>query len=552
MKAVSYAIGLFLLLSPLLAQDLSRQAVSPEPQREVKPADRCTVEGIVTKTTTGEPLKKAWLVLHKSESREQPFGASSDTDGHFVLKDVDPGRYRLYAERNGYARQEYGQRSPNRPGTILTLSPGQQLKGIVFRMIPGAAISGRVSDEDGEPLAGVNLQALRSGYMNGQRQLVPTAFARSDDLGQYRIYGLSPGQYYVSANPAQRSFTDPGPDQGYVPTYYPGTNEPGQASPVPLRAGDETAGIDFNLMPTRTVHVRGRVVNSIRPDALQRVFLSLIPRLSHFIMSSQSPVDPHGGFTINGVRPGSYTLYARWYDEGKTYGAQEQLEVGNTDVEGVNLVIGRGSDLNGRLRVAGDADLNFADLRIFLRPLEEAIGFGGANASIKTDGTFVLSDVAGGTYRLQLYGAPEDFYLKAARAGEDDVLENGLNVTRGLSPGFLEVVLSPAGGRIDGTVVTEDQKPFSGAQVILIPEPRRRTRDDLYKTTNTDQDGRFTLRGIAPGEYKLFAWEDVDTGAYRDPDFLRPYEDRGKAARVEERALLNFQLQVISATENAL
>ncbi len=169
---------------------------------------------------------------------------------------------------------------------------------------------------------------------------------------------------------------------------------------------------------------------------------------------------------------------------------------------------------------------------------------------MRQDGSFEIDQVGEGDYRVQLWELPEDVYLKSAQLAGEDVLDSGLRVSRKQPPGLLELVLSANGGRIDGGVM-KDQQPFSGARVILIPEPSRRTLDRFYKETSTDQYGRFTLRGIVPGDYKLFAWETVEEGAYRSPDFLRSYEDRGQAVHVDEGSHLAEQLQLIPAGEAA-
>jgi hypothetical protein len=169
---------------------------------------------------------------------------------------------------------------------------------------------------------------------------------------------------------------------------------------------------------------------------------------------------------------------------------------------------------------------------------------------LRQDGSFEIGQLGDGDYQVQLWQLPEDVYLKSARLAGEDVLDSGLRVSRKQAPGLLELVLSSNGGRIDG-VVMKDQQPFSGARVVLIPEPSRRTLDRFYKETNTDQYGRLTLRGITPGDYKLFAWETVEEGAYLSPDFLRSYEERGQAVHVEEGSHLAPQLQLIPAGEAA-
>src|SRR6516165_10026110 len=187
-------------LALALLQTLSSQAPttattqSDTRQPAVKPEDMCTIEGIVLKVATGDPLKRAVLSLTKVEGHSEPKNATSDASGRFQLKNVEPGRYHLYASRNGYARREYGQRATHGSGTILTLTAGQHLKDISFRLTPAGVIAGHVYDEDGEPIAEAEVQALRFEYEKGQRKLRTSGETQTNDLGDYRLYGLEPGQ----------------------------------------------------------------------------------------------------------------------------------------------------------------------------------------------------------------------------------------------------------------------------------------------------------------------------------------------------------------------
>ncbi len=529
---------------------------TPGPQQPaVKPGDKCTIEGAVLKASTGEPVKKAVVTARKAtEGREEPQSATTDAGGRFELKNLDPGQYHLHVFRNGYVYAEYGQRDPSGPGTILSLSAGQHLRDISFRLIQAAVISGHVYDEDGEPVAGATVGALRYRYSKGQKKLEPSGGGETNDLGEFRIYGLAPGEYYLNAvfNPGR--FGMPAAEGSYAPVYYPGTSDPSRATPIQLRAGDEFPGMDFTLQPVRTVTVKGRVFNAVTGLPGVNSNVMLLPRDSSgfaWVEENQAFVrDPQGTFALRGVRPGSYNLMASAEHEGKQLSARQPIEVGNTDLEGVVVTLGQSVALRGRVRVEGNSALSLGTLNVFLQPKEETVYWGGTNSSLRPDGSFEIDQVGDGDYRIQLWELPEDVYLKSAQLAGEDVLDSGLGISRKQAPGLLELILSASGGRIDG-VVMKDQQPFSGARVILIPELSRRTLDRFYKETSTDQYGRFTLRGIIPGDYKLFSWETVEEGAYRSPDFLRSYEDRGQAVHVDEGGHLAQQLRLIPAGDAA-
>jgi hypothetical protein len=545
-----FRVLFFLLVSSLAAQ-----------QAPVASVEKATIEGLVVSAGTGEPLRRAVTMLRQVEGREPPYATSTDASGHFILKDIGPGRYRLWVERNGYVRQEYGQRAANRPGTILTLRPGQHLRDVVLRLIPTGAITGRVYDEAGEPIEGGRIRALRHSYEQDQRQFVQAATTVTNDRGEYRLYGLPPGHYYVSATytpalarevagataaqPTAGSILE----EGYAPTYYPGTNDPSRAAPVALGAGEEVRGLDLALLPKRTVRVLGRVFNAASGRPGRGAMLWLHARESGArgpVFRKQTVVeDAQGGFEFRGVTAGSYTLWANWSEEGEVYRARQTLDVGDADVDGISLGLAPGIDLKGRVRIEGNRQPNLTDLRVVLQPRDDP-EMGRASVSVKPDGTFVLKNIACEVCDVTVAGAPEDSYLKLARLGSDNVLEAGLSLARGRQPNALELVLSSAGGQIDGVVVSK-QQGFDSALVVLVPEPPHRGQPRLYQTTTTDQYGHFTLRGIAPGDYKLFAWEDIEAGAYQDADFLRPYEERGETLRVVEAGRHSARLKLISA-----
>jgi hypothetical protein len=548
-------LSLFLISLPLGARQTSEQG------------GKCILEGQVVKAATGEPLKKARVRLQEVETGTSLVTAITDLSGRFVLSDIEPGRYRLSVQRTGYLQQRYGQDGANRPGAILSLVPGQRLRDIVFRLMPHAVVAGRVYDEDGEPVPGVRVEALRYRYLRGERHLIPSGSNSSNDLGEYRIYGLPPGHYYISA--AHNSPNQIGPSESYPPTFFPGTSDPSLASPVDIGAGDELRNIDFFLVPTSMVCVRGRVLNSVAGQGGERTQVLLLPRALAFRGSTfgkQADVRPNGAFEISGVAPGSYNLVAVYFDHDRQYSARLPMEVSDTDIENIQLVISSGVELTGLVHsegarvVAGvpvsesgtgeQDQLAMNEVRVLLEAYEDLpVVAEPSPVQVGPDGMFRMENVPQDKYRVSIAGLPRDYYLKSVRVGGQDVLEEGLDLRGGTPWGKLELVVSSAGGRIDGAILTRKQQPFSGASVVLIPEATRRDNAHVYKIVIADQGGHFTIRGIPPGDYRLFAWEQVERGAYQDTTFLRRYEGRGEPIRMQEGARLNVQLRVIPAEE---
>jgi hypothetical protein len=150
-------------------------------------------------------------------------------------------------------------------------------------------------------------------------------------------------------------------------------------------------------------------------------------------------------------------------------------------------------------------------------------------------------------YDVNIPNLPDDYYLKSIRLGHLDVTDTGVDFTQGILASEMVVTISSNGGQVEGTVQNEKSEAAIGATVTLVPEASRRSLGYLYKVAAADGNGHFTLTGIKPGKYKVFAWEEVEPMAYRDPDFLKPYEWAGEAVSIEEKGRQVVQLKSIPA-----
>src|ERR1700732_4069433 len=175
-------------------------AFSAYAQRNSKPPkeESCSVSGIVIKMADSAPLRKAHLRLTSVDDPARTVGAVTNADGRFAIKGIEPGPYRLYVSRVGFVDEEYGRRRPDTPGAVLTLHAGQELKDLQFRLIPAGVISGKIYDDDGEPLPSVMVNAVRQVYSEGKRSRAAATSIWTNDLGEYRLFDLAPGRYFVS------------------------------------------------------------------------------------------------------------------------------------------------------------------------------------------------------------------------------------------------------------------------------------------------------------------------------------------------------------------
>jgi hypothetical protein len=543
--------GVCFLVLALNAAVLNGQQPVPPRQQEIPKAEACTIEGQVVSATTGEALRKATVLLNQlGKVQGERYTTTTTAGGRFALQDVEPGRYQLQAAKSGYAQMQYGATASARAGTTLSLDPGQHLHDITFRLVPQGVITGRVVDEDGEPVAYVSIQVLRYRYWAGKRQLQPAGYGTTNDLGEYRIFGLAPGRYYLHANPQSDADVpyQGGGWQTYAPTYYPGTNDPTGAAALELSAGARLRGIDFTLLKTRSVRLRGKAVLAGTGSPLQGEELRLTPREESRAAFSRSDfwsfTGPEGAFQFRGVIPGGYFVQAQWSEDGKSYAARQPIDVRENDVSNMVIELSPGAELKGQLRVEGRPLASLSDVRISLQPDTSSPFMGGAGGSVKRDGSLTLANIGLDHYRLNVYGIPEDYYIKSALCGDKNVLESGLDFSHGVS-GALEIVLSSKGGQAEGVVLNAAERPVTGAMVVAVPDAPRRAQAHLYKEGTTDQYGRFAIKGIAPGGYKLFAWEELESGASQDSEFLKTFEAQGQPIAIQESRAESAQLKLI-------
>jgi hypothetical protein len=285
--------------------------------------------------------------------------------------------------------------------------------------------------------------------------------------------------------------------------------------------------------------------------SLRNIYVSLAPRAaaegSYSFSNYGGPVqNDSGDFEIHSVPPGPYTLSAFWNDGNRQLYGRVPVEVSNANLNGVTVVLANPITLAGRFRVEGSSQFDYTRLGLILQALDSTMGSG--SAEIKTDGTLVVGNVYDGNYRVHVMGYPEGYYLKSVREGGSEVLESGLTISRSQPPARLEIVLSPDGGRVDGTVLKE-QHPVSGAWVVLVPDPPHRDREEMYRWKATDGFGHFALLGLPPGDFKLFAWELVQGTNYTDPDFFGAFEGRGTPVHIGEGQQQTVQLELITSEE---
>ncbi len=505
-----------LLLSVLL------QATAPEG----------VIEGFVVRAGTNPPTALVNARLELSHANGVAI-VRTDFAGRFAFRGLPTGYFGLRVAKDGYIRQDY--RLP------LVLTQGQALKDIVFRLEPAPTISGIIRDENEARISGVLVQALRRGFdRRGNPALSLIASTRTDDHGSFRLYWLDPGEYIVSA-----TAPPPAPEPGvkpvlWAPTYFPGYVDPDFAKPVRLDLGRDVMGMDFKLMRQPMPALTGWA-SSLAKGMPVIADLALMPPEDSEGVARYSGKSAATGFTFNDVAPGSYIFSARAGNES----AATRIRVQNS--VRVDLKLGEGIAVRGSVSGAAGAPVDLRSARIHLSEIDPALPEPAA-AVVGPDNRFLVAGVQPGNYAVSVDGLTNDLYLKAAVLGTADVLEKPLPIAYGMQ-GDLDIQIGLDGGRINGAAFDRNNSLFPGAQIILVPVSVSRFRFDRYKTAVAGPDGQFTIRGIAPGDYKAFAWESLEPNAYLNIDYMRPYEDSGALVHIEPSSNASVSLRVIPGVQ---
>ncbi|MGC2258442.1 MAG: carboxypeptidase-like regulatory domain-containing protein [Candidatus Sulfotelmatobacter sp.] len=552
----------------------SSQALSSQPSSTTTCA---LLQGVVTRDPGSEPVKKALVeLIAESQNDSANYTALTAADGSFRMENIKPGRYRLFVERTGY--QEIDKHHRHTEGRVLTLTAGQEVKDVAIILQAAAVVEGRVTDEDGDPLAEAQVAVLRQTFVQGHSHWEQSGAERTNDLGEYRIAGLAPGKYFVAVTPPPdfRSLIEtagnaPGASSRagaasekpaplvYQTTFYPGTRDRAQATPIPLHAGDDFPA-NFSLTPSPSLTIRGSVVN-LPPGSSAAI---LLQSKDFNLVLSGAEMHKDGSFEIRDVSPGAYNIVATVDNVAVPMMARQSLQLAES-VEGLRLSPQSGGAIRGRLRMEPGANSRPDPSQFFLllHSLAEendsnddsfgavTMGGGFSNlAHVSGDGSFSWKDVPPGAYSVQIsdVSAMPDWFLKSATSDGHDATDSGISVGGGAIT--LDLMASANGGTIDGVASNQDDEAVADAVIVAVPEARFRNHQDRYRKAVSDQSGHFSLRGLPPGDYTLFAWQSIDGEPYYNPEFLRNYEDRGKAMRVREGNRVSVQLKTIPPAED--
>lgn len=502
-----------------------------------KPDAKCSIEGVVRNSVTGEPVKRARVLLTAgSGSSSTQFGTTTDASGHYLINEVDSGSYQLGAFRDGYSPQRL------KDTRRFTLEAGQDLKEVDLKIVPVSVISGRILDEDGEPVNNAKVECMRYQYANGTRQLVSGGQAATNDLGEFRLSVSTAGKYVIRATPPaieglgvnERPILqkkEQRAERDYVPTYFPQTATAGSASSIELTPGSQR-GMNITLMRAPVVHISGR----IKADTSRNLEFMSIQLSGWDIEHRYAETDLKGRFRFDSVFPGSYYLHAV---AEKGHGVRVPIDVGDQNIEGIELTLLPPVTIQGRVVFEDKGELKG---KVPALTLMSGDGMDGRWVRVEDDLTFKADGLTPGTYGFGLgRGLPN----KRVRLGDQNVPRRAFDLMSGVQE--ITVYLNPDAGIVEGSVKNAKDEPASGSFVTLITNESVPPGFTRLRSGATDQNGKFVITGVPPGEYKIYAWEEIEDGAYEDPDFLKLHESEARKVSIEEKSHELVELKLISA-----
>lgn len=495
------------------------------------------------------------------EGRDDVRGmAPTDADGHFLLRLLPAGRYRIEVSKPGYAAMNYGARLPAAPGQIITLGPNENKSGLVIRLPQLGSISGSVLAVGGAPAIGAFVQSYVRAYSGGKPVWVPARQDYVDGRGRYRIHHLSPGQYIVRATqprtPGQRGIKEASPSEKLAgqlepaPTYYPAAVAEGKAVPVELGPGGAITNVDIaiqEMIPIRLA-VKAQLPAVSTPAASEPnnrgqgpppyliVWINPVEGASDFLHHSFTlSTDRHS--ESRALQPGRYILSGMGRVEGRPHFARQEVNLNGGTVE-INLPFTPGEELRGRLRISGPSKDPLTKFQVRLRSAENMF-IRLSSAGVQADGSFLIPGVPPGLWNVSVEPMPKGAYLQSVRSGDQDALAAG-TLTTNLPLEALEIVISLRGAELRGQI-TEGVATV----VLAAPQGERASRLSLYATSGVDESGRFEFIGLTPGTYRFYAFEELAPQAWADPEFLRNYPDSGTLVELKEGPAEEIQLKAV-------
>ncbi len=548
------------------------QTSPPTPSRDnvvTAATGTARIRGRVVHADTAAPLHRALVTLTGEQSFRRQ--VTTDRDGRYEFAALPAGRFTVSATKGGYLNLQHGQRRPFEPGRPLELNAAQVLSQVDLALPRAGVIAGRIVDDRGAPLVGAEITVERYQYnAEGQRRLNRVLVGSligplmTNDLGEFRAFGLMPGEYvvsaYVRAMPQPPGPTSPTtPSEGFLQTYYPGVASLDEAQSVPVGLAQEVP-VQYALLRGRLSRITGTIVDSNgQPARGANLMLTTMSNGATASGRGIGTVAADGSFTADNVAPGEHFVQVRLTPSptGVTVPevANSPVSTSGADVIGLRITTSPGTTAVGRVEWEGRAPRTGADgpLRIVTSAADKRpaiLGLpssdGGANGTVGADDTFRIAALMGRVLFTPT-GVPPQWTLKAVIVNGEDVTVSGADATGLGGETQVRVVLTDKVTDLTGTVRTAGGAAATDYVVVVLPESpvEAATAARYTRTARPDQRGAFRLRALPPGRYVAVAVEGLEQGSEWDPVFQATVRPTARRFTLSEGQRLALDLELM-------
>lgn len=516
-----------------------------------QPKGNGVIEGTVRLHGSGDPVRKAVVMVVWQGTPRAWATVQTDASGRFRVDSLPPGQYTIQAHKEGVGQGNWGANESAISNRLLELAESEHRADLAIPLVRSASISGVVTDEDGEPLPHIQVQLLREGYPRGTRELVPRGSARTNDRGEFRFSTVEPGKVYISAQnqlPFNMLTAQGQRAQLYPVHYYPGTGDWRRATPLAVRSGAEIRGIDIRLVTVPGAVISGRISGlptTERSSPAGQATVTIHPDGDWQLpMGRSAVVLPDHTFRIDSLSPGRYKIAAHTFDH--SLWASQYLDV-KENIADIDLHLLPPASISGKLTIEGSSAVPIHQMTVRL-----TMGRNGGRswpamtATPKPDGSFVFPQVPPGVWDIGVQPIPRGGYLKSMHLGDQDVLTEEMEI--GMSPPpALNLVVSSQGAKVSGVLAGEAGKTMQ-AMILLAPVGKFQHVISFYAMAQSGEGGRFELIGLTPGKYRVFAFgaagSPVDP---RNPEILARLSEYAETVELSEGSAETVSPRVISA-----
>jgi protocatechuate 3,4-dioxygenase beta subunit len=521
--------------------------------------------GSVVNAVTGEGVSKAKVDIYAG----QPISVFTGPDGHFEMDNVPEGQWQLMARKPGYFSDQEMARGFFRPKMFrVTEASGD----ITLRLTPAATITGDVVSESGEPLESAQVEVIAGAIENGRRMWQPRGSTQTDDAGEYSLSGLIPGDYYVRVKPvtdAGARTAGQGYDDVYAGCYYPGAPTQDQAAVLHV-AGGQQAQADFTLARAKGYRISGQV-------ATQGNFVHVTALRGEEVAASAG-VSQNGRFRLSGLTPGPYSIMASHPDPNhQPLLGEEMVSISQADVTNVQILMQQPQSIPVQIQVvktkdeaAGPHLSQFSPVGVSesigvitpqshggpsvplgnialtpTRPAGYAMPYPQANPNgLGPNEQLAIKNAFPGTYRVAVQ-AFQPYYIESMRSGSVDLLDQPLTITLGGAVAPIQITLRDDSANLTVKVM-QDGQPAAGGAVLVIPtaHPSETDYPRFWEGGN-----QLTVGGLAPGDYRVYAFDSLENLEYANPEALRAFAAQSQQVTLEPNGSTNVTLELIELSK---